>query len=63
MKHIYSLKEGESYTFFKGAVIVAHSERPPKIIDCNGIEDVLIFGTTAFKIGGKDIRFSELFDV
>lgn len=35
-KHLYTLQDGESWALFEGKIVVAHPERPPKIINGDG---------------------------
>jgi hypothetical protein len=37
-KHIYTLKEGEDYCFYKGQPVVVHPDRLPKIVKSDGTE-------------------------
>lgn len=40
-KVIYRLQPGESYKFWNGRIIVAHPDRPPKIVHADGTTEII----------------------
>lgn len=41
MKVIYTLQPGEEYRFWNGRIIVAHPDRPPKIVHSDGTTEMI----------------------
>jgi hypothetical protein len=41
MKHIYTLQPGEQFKFWNGRIIVAHPDRPPKIVHSDGTTEIV----------------------
>jgi hypothetical protein len=41
MKHLYTLQPGEDYRFWNGLLIVAHPDRPPKIVHSDGTTEII----------------------
>jgi hypothetical protein len=41
MKLIYTLQPGEVYKFWNGRIVVAHPDRPPKIVHADGTSEVI----------------------
>ena len=66
MKHIYTLKEGESCTFYNGVIIVVHPDRPPKIIHSDGVEEEMrLYGTGIVRVDSgviEHVPLSEFYD-